>query len=411
MPKEIPDKALPFFFSGQITHKRRQDMAHELETMIQKGSGGIFVPSKGFSQGMPPDEYMAYMNRAKTAPCPAGPVCADSFRTYEALEAGAIPIADNISQAGDHDYWNYLFGSVPFPTINDYSDLTGYIEDQLTGFQYKANRVQAWWIKKKRDLKHKLIDDVAELSGKRYKEAITVIVPVSPIKSHPSTEILEKCIESIRHHLSCEIIITFDGVSKHDEKKYKDYQEFTRRALFLCNTKWNAIPVIFDEHTHQVGMARKVLEFIDTPTILYVEGDTGLVLDREINFRHLVERIVEGTSDFIRLHFEGRIPPDHEHMMLGRDDDLIQTYQYSQRPHLASTAYYRRILQDYFSPNARSFIEDKMHSIVAEAYKIDGELGWKQHRIHIYAPEDNIKYSVDFDGRAGEAKWDKEQIF
>lgn len=159
---QLTDKDLNFFFSGQITHKRRADCIGKI---INK-EGGLAFATKGFSQGMPPNEYMGYMNRAKVAPAPAGPVCPDSFRTYEALEAGAIPIADNISQSGDQDYWNYLFGSVPFPTINNYNSLPGYIDDQLNNFQYKANIIQAWWILTKRNLKLKLIEDAVELKKK-----------------------------------------------------------------------------------------------------------------------------------------------------------------------------------------------------------------------------------------------------
>lgn len=407
----LETKDLDFFFAGQVTHKRRVDFIQSLRT-ITRLNGELFA-SEGFAQGLPPDEYMGLMNRAKVVPAPSGPVCAESFRVYEALETGAIPIADAESPQGDKDYWDYLFGTVPFPTIQGITNLPGYINDQVENFQSKANKIQAWWIRTKRNLKHSLINDVAELTGEKVNEAITVIVPVSPIKSHPSTEILEKCIASIRHHLNCEIIITFDGVPEYQEKKRKDYEEFTRRALFLCNTKWNATPLIFDEHTHQVGMARKALELIDTPTVLYVEGDTGFVTDMGIDFKKCVSKIIDGTANIIRYHFEGRIPEDHHHMMLGNDDGFIQSYQWSQRPHLASTAYYRRILSDYFTHEAKSFIEDKMHGVLDQAYKIDGVQGWLQHRLFIYTdPGDkNIKRSVDFDGRDGEPKHDKEQVF
>ena len=43
--------------------------------------------------------------------------------------------------------------------------------------------------------------------------SITIIVPVSPIASHPDTAILAETIESIRyHHPTAEIFLTFDGV-------------------------------------------------------------------------------------------------------------------------------------------------------------------------------------------------------
>lgn len=408
---KLMDKDLDFFFSGQVTHKRRADC---FEQIVDK-EGGLAFSSKGFSQGMPVDEYMGYMNRAKTAPAPSGPICADSFRTYEALEAGAIPIADNISQAGDHDYWNYLFGSVPFPTINNYSDLPGYIEDQLDNFQHKANIIQAWWIKKKRDLKLQLLQDVADLTGQHHKEAITVVIPVSPIKSHPSTHILEETINSIRTHLNTEIIITFDGVRPEQEDRRKDYEEFTRRALFLCNTSWNAVPIIFDQHMHQSGMMQAVIDEIKTPLLMYAEHDTPITPDREIDFKGISTAILNGAVSHIRLSHEALILDVYKHLMLDEKPinvgvPIVRTIQYSQRPHVASVAFYRELLK-HFSENSKAFLEDKLHSVVQQAYKIDGMQGWQNYRLAIYHPEGDIKRSYHNDGREGESKWDKEQIF
>jgi hypothetical protein len=92
--------------------------------------------------------------------------------------------------------------------------------------------------------------------------------------------------------------------------------------------------------------------------------------------------------------------------MRGRTGDILRTSQWSQRPHLATAAFYRRILRDHFSWSARSFIEDKMHGVVDVAVREDGDLGWDQWRLGIYAPQDdglnNFKRSYHTDGRAGE---------
>ena len=45
------------------------------------------------------------------------------------------------------------------------------------------------------------------------RDLVTVLIPVSPIPSHPSTEVLDVTIDSIRTRLpDAEIIIMFDGV-------------------------------------------------------------------------------------------------------------------------------------------------------------------------------------------------------
>lgn len=407
---QLAKKDVSWFFSGQITHERREACVLELE---KKGEGTI-LKTKGFSQGFIPVDYMYYMNRAKVAPAPAGPISADSFRTYEALESGAIPIADNISIGGDKDYWNYLFGSVPFPTINDYSDLSGYIDDQLEDFQAKANRIQAWWIKYKRDLKYQLVSDVEKLSGTKYSHEITVIIPSSSIPSHPSIDIIDETIKSVRHHLpDAEIIITFDGLRKEFKDRKNVYDEYIRAALFKCNTEWgNCVPIIFDEFSHQAKMARIALEEVKTPFILYMEQDTPLVTDYEIPWEGLTYVIERGESNMIRFHFESFIPKEHEHLMIEKpDNNLLKTAQWSQRPHLASTVFYKKIIKEYFSSDAVCFIEDLLHSRLHEDYKIYGIMGWNQWRVHIYHPEGSIKRSYHTNGRRGDQKFDTTQIW
>lgn len=253
---------------------------------------------------------------------------------------------------------------------------------------------------------------------------ITAVVPVSPIASHPDTTILDETLDSIRHHHpDAEIILTFDGVRPEQQDHYADYEEFIRRALWRCDKHYGGVvPLIFEEHRHQSGMLRAVLDEIRTPLLMYVEQDTPLVTDEPIEWDDICQLISSGRSNVVRLHHEGRIPDEHQHMMHGEEPDefaqwweathteFTRTSQWSQRPHVASTAYYRRILDSHFSENARCFIEDRMHGVVDNAYRRDGMAGWNQHRLHIYAPDGgNIKRSYHLDGRAGEPKWDEDQ--
>lgn len=415
------EKTLDVFYSGQRTHERREMCSESLQEVKKNVKTHMTLDTKGFAQGFKPDIYMANMSNAKVAPAPSGPVSADSFRAYEALEAGGVPIADQISPAGDHDYFNYLFGDVPFPTISDYKDLPGYIKDALAKYPALNNESQAWWIKKKRDLMWEFVKDIESLTPytpgvqvNRHNETVTAIIPVSPIKSHPSVEILEATIKSIRYHLpDSEIIITFDGVREEQEDMRADYNEFIRRALYLCNTKWNAVPILFKHHTHQVGMARVALEEVKTHVILYCEQDTPLVTDEPIDWKMLIASITLCDANIIRFHFEAGIPKPHKQLMISEPENkLLRTIQWSQRPHLASTDFYKWILKNNFSENARCFIEDKIHGVVQQDYETMGFRGWDIWKLFIYYPnEKNIKRSLNNDGRDGGEKFDESQVF
>jgi hypothetical protein len=243
---------------------------------------------------------------------------------------------------------------------------------------------------------------------------ITVVTPVSPIKSHPDTSILEETITSVRTLLpSAEIFLTFDGVRDEQKSRKEDYDEFIRRTLWLSDHVWgNVVPFLFDEHEHQSGMMRHIIDKIDTSLLLYVEQDTPIVTDEPIDMPAIEQMILDGQSNLVRLYHEGVMPVEHNHLMHGRSNQFIETSQWSQRPHIASTAYYRRILDSHFTAGSKCFIEDRMYGILEEAERIDGYQGWVQHRIHIYDPGNgNMKRSYHTDGRAGESKFDDTQVY
>lgn len=246
---------------------------------------------------------------------------------------------------------------------------------------------------------------------------ITAVIPVSPIKSHPDTAILTETVHSLRHWLpDAEIVLTFDGVRPEQADRRADYREFVRRALWAADHDWgNVCPFVFETHHHQSGMLQATIDIIDTPLVIYVEQDTPLVVDEPIDFDAICAFVLSGGSNVVRLHHEGRIPDQHQHMIHGADiyqgTEFIRTSQWSQRPHIASTAYYRRILDSHFTTGSKSFIEDRMHGVVDQAFRRDGMHGWSQHRIHIYSPGENLKRSYHTDGRQGEPKWDDTQVF
>lgn len=402
-------KKYPWFFSGQVTHTKRLECAE----ILRNRDDGYLLETSGFTRGIPHNEYYELLKSSVVAPCPGGPCTPDTFRLYEALEMGCVPIID---YKDDKNFWYDLLGDNHIPILDTYQQLNGYIDDCIEKYPEFNNEIFSWWIRYKRDFRNQIIKDIYSLSNIKPKNKdITIIIPVSPIKSHPDIKILNETILSIRHHFPTEeIILTFDGVREEQQEKTIDYNEFIRRILWKCNTEYkNVYPLIFNEHSHQTGMAKKSIKHVNTELILYCEQDTPLVLDYEIPFNELFEIIKNGDSNMIRFHFEAMIPKEHEHMMHGKEKeyDLMKTSQWSQRPHIASKAFYERILNNHFSENTKSFIEDKMHSVLWSSYTENGILGWYQYKVHIYFPEGNIKRSYHTDGRENEKKYDESQVF
>ncbi len=410
---ELPTKDKKWFFAGQVTHSRRVECVREL----MKLKDGELIQTRGFTQGIDPKEYIKKMSEARIIPCPGGPVTPDTFRMYEALEMACIPIVDAYAANNKNPgYWNMLFGEdIPFPIIEDWKELPGLIEYFNDTFQENSNKIFAWWQQYKQNFLYDLIEDFTQVTNMQIDQRkITVVIPTSPVSSNPDTSIIEETVKSIRVHLpAAQIIITFDGIRDEQIELKEKYQDYIKKVLWKMNKEWsNCYPIIFKKHTHQVGMMREALKHIKTDKVLYVEHDTPLTPDMLIDFNTCSYLIDAKLADVIRFHFEAFIPKEHEYLMLDKEPleynkiGFVRTIQWSQRPHLASTDFYRRILNNHFTHDAKTFIEDKMHSVIVEAYKREQLQGWNKFKIMIYHPEGgNIKRSYHTDGRAGEDKY------
>jgi hypothetical protein len=150
-------------------------------------------------------------------------------------------------------------------------------------------------------------------------DLITVLIPSSPIATHPDTSRIEQTIRDIRANLpDCEIIIMLDGLRPEQEDRRGAYEECKRRLLWLAHHTWhNVLPIIFDEHMHQAAMTREVLNQVATPTIFFVEHDAPITPDHDFDWQTLTDAIMQGDVNIIRFYHEAGVLPEHEYLMLG----------------------------------------------------------------------------------------------
>lgn len=416
MAEGLPNKTLGWFFAGQDTHSRR----HECFAVLDHTPNGLAQPTPGFTQGEPLEDYLRHLTTAKVAPCPSGPVCVDSFRLYEALEAACIPIVDNATPAGPTPwYWRQVHPDAPFPAVDHWSEAPAIIEGLLADWPHNANQVFAWWQLEKRTLAYRLWRDARRLHGEPLDPnapdhlggRITVIITTSPAPLHPDTAHLDETVESVRERLpDADIIISCDGVHPSQAHYADAYGEYVRRLTWKANTEWsNVLPVVLAEHGHQANGLRAALAHTRTPNILFMEHDTPLV-GPQVPWDDLCDVIDDDDANMIRLHHEASVLEPHRHLMLDetptRPDGvpLLRTAQWSQRPHLASTAWYRWLLRTYFAPESRTMIEDVMHGVLTQAYRTTGLHGWNSWKVWLYAPEGDIKRSWHLDSRGDDDK-------
>lgn len=163
LPPNPPNRYCDIFLSAQNTHVRR---AEAFDALSRCEFSKAITATGGFTEGLEPKRYTESMCKTKTAPAPSGAFSPDTFRLYEALEAHAVPIADDVSPAYDSTgYWNMLFPDAPFPVYTDCDELPLLVSDIRHPYPRVNNRVAAWWMLQKRKFAHRLVDDLKALGA------------------------------------------------------------------------------------------------------------------------------------------------------------------------------------------------------------------------------------------------------
>ena len=155
---EYPIKKYDVYFSGQITHQRRKQLAQVMPSI----KNSLFKPTEGFGQGDIPKDYYRDLSSAKISPTPSGAVTIDTFRFFESIEMLCLPIFDKIDSKGNRkNFYNYLFGyDIPVDGVSDWSELHKLIPDLLNEYPANMHKIVSWWIKYKRDLGIKIMRQV-----------------------------------------------------------------------------------------------------------------------------------------------------------------------------------------------------------------------------------------------------------
>ncbi len=397
------ERTYPCSFSGQITHQRRHELAAAMD------EHGFYInKTQGFTQGLGRDAYYELLANTKCTPAPSGPVTLDSFRAFEALESGGVPILDLVCpvECDGERYWNEILGvDHPLPHASNWHKDLDWVEDINDNWPLSSNLVFSWWQQHKRELRYRILDGVPGIDH----GDLTIIIPTSPIPDHPSTAILDETIASVRfHHPTADILVLCDGVRPEQEHYREAYDRYVQEVCWKANFEWvNVTPIVFAGHEHQANMTRVGLDYVRTPLILFVEHDTPLVTDEPIDWPAIITLMTRDAQvpHVLRFHFEAGVHPEHEHLMIDHETivslgvPLRRTMQWSQRPHIADADYYRRILYDHFPQTGRTMIEDKMHSVA--------QCDPNDHRIAIYHPNTgNIKRSLHTDGRKSDPKFE-----
>lgn len=401
------DRLYTVGFSGQITHERRQELAEAMREGRERGEHYYLNETAGFTQGLTRPEYYQLLVDTQATPAPSGPETLDSFRAFETLEAGGVPILDLICPVPQdgHQYWDaVLGGDHPLPSVYNWNQVHAWGAEIEERWPAMSNQVFSWWQLTKRRVRYEILSASPVWVADDH---ITVLMPTSPVPSNPDLAKITTTIESVRHHLpTADILILCDGVRPEQEDRREAYNRFVTDLLWKANFEWtNVYPIVSPDFRHQCGTARDALaHHVTTDLVMYVEHDIPLTTDLPIDFEGIERLLASNDLNVVRFAFENQVHPDWEYLMLDPEPvelhgvRIRRTRQWSQRVHVTRAAFYRQILEDYFPLDARTMIEDRLHSVA----KHDPA----KFRMAFYHPLGNIMRCYHIDGRETDLKYD-----
>lgn len=153
------------------------------------------------SNSLGPIEYKNILKDTSIIPCLIGNINIDTFRLYEALECGCVPIIYkiNYNMRQTKEYYKQIFGDHPLPVVdNMLNELRTVVTELLdNNFEEKRRNIFSWYNNYKVELKNK-IKNIVESSFKQE------------IRSYPYSRIFficDKQNEADRHANLCKQLL------------------------------------------------------------------------------------------------------------------------------------------------------------------------------------------------------------
>lgn len=148
-------------------------------------------------QRIPRPEFQEVLSQSKFVPCPMGNVMLETWRAYEALEAGCIPL---LERRATMDYYRNLLGDHPIPTFSSWREARRFVLRQLQT-PAELDRRQAellqWWRGAKEIWRNRVAQfTLGGLSGHHRTKLANFAFLSSP------TRRLWQYAELARHHTS-----------------------------------------------------------------------------------------------------------------------------------------------------------------------------------------------------------------
>jgi hypothetical protein len=150
------ERIYKYSFIGQVNTRSRIDCVKELQ---KYEFNKYILINKGFNNGICYKKYLGILNKTKFALCPRAIATPDSFRIYEALEMGCVPILDEDTKL----YFNRVWSDNPFYISDQWKDLDSVFVNTYIDFNNEQNICKKWWNKKKEQIVIDLFNQIESI--------------------------------------------------------------------------------------------------------------------------------------------------------------------------------------------------------------------------------------------------------
>lgn len=147
-------RVFPWGFMGTLWSSGSRFLATSI--FLRSLPQGFFHGSRGFSQGLPLAVYQQKLLQCSFALCPEGDRHLDTFRLYESLESGCIPLLVDQRQMA-----NTMIGfDSPIPVFRQWHDALDWAQILISKPQYMDKiqmSIQFWWQQKRLHLANTML--------------------------------------------------------------------------------------------------------------------------------------------------------------------------------------------------------------------------------------------------------------
>jgi hypothetical protein len=146
-------------FLGESEKATRPDM---LKALASISPSFVHITDRGPVQRLGKMQYEQILRDSVFVPCCMGNVNVETYRIYEALECGAVPIVERRMSL---DYFRGLLGDHPLPSFVSWKQAARFlraIQDDRAAQDDLLLRCSSWWADYKRELTQRIQDFVAQ---------------------------------------------------------------------------------------------------------------------------------------------------------------------------------------------------------------------------------------------------------